>query len=311
MAQTSKIEWTDATINPWWGCSHVHRGCDNCYAEALANRWGKVCWDKEDGQAIPRLRVLSAFNDLESLEKKACKSGQKLTVFIGSMMDIFEKSKPLSNPTDDFKETGDLRAFLFDAISKGCYPNLIFLFLTKRPSNINKMIPEPWLTNHPENVWFGASVVDGQSLNDVARHLDKVNGKTFWSVEPLLEGIDIRKALSNYKWPDWVIVGGESGPKRRPFKLEWAEKISIDCINMEIPYFFKQIDKVIEPPTEMLIRQWPLEFGKYDDLNHGLFQVGWLVRKPGGHPIGEIDAIGPTGYLVDGEIYGFDEIESV
>lgn len=196
------------------------------------------------------------------MERRAFQTGKKETVFVGSMMDIFEKSQPLSNGTNDFKETGDLRRVFFESIEAGCYPNLIFLLLTKRPSNINKMIPEKWLTTPPQNVWFGASVVDEQSMMDVARNLDRVNGKTFWSIEPLLEGISITTALEQYKWPDWVIVGGESGPKRRPFNLDWSNKIQLDCFYSEIPYFFKQIDNVTEPPTECIIREFPKEFGK-------------------------------------------------
>jgi protein gp37 len=70
-------------------------------------------------------------------------------------------------------------------------PNLIFLLLTKRPSNINKYIPEAWKDNPPANVMYGASVVDQQSANDVARAFSKVNGSKFLSVEPLLEEIDM------------------------------------------------------------------------------------------------------------------------
>ncbi len=47
MATNSKIEWTDHTGNLWMGCTKVHRGCDHCYAEALARRWGKSIWGNE------------------------------------------------------------------------------------------------------------------------------------------------------------------------------------------------------------------------------------------------------------------------
>ena len=42
MAQNSKIEWTHHTGNLWWGCTKVHEGCDNCYAETLAKRTGSA-----------------------------------------------------------------------------------------------------------------------------------------------------------------------------------------------------------------------------------------------------------------------------
>ena len=43
MGENSKIEWTDHTFNPWWGCTHVHEGCRHCYAETWAKRFG-VKW---------------------------------------------------------------------------------------------------------------------------------------------------------------------------------------------------------------------------------------------------------------------------
>lgn len=257
MAINSKIEWCSHTLNLWWGCEEVHRGCDNCYARVLANRWGKELW----GGEAPREMKKNHINDLVSMDNKAKAAGESATVFIGSMMDIFEKSKPLLNPLGSFENTGQLRDNLFTSISNGRFQNLIFLFLTKRPSNINKMIPEAWKENPRDDVWYGASVVDRKSMMDVARHMDKVVGKAFWSVEPLLEEIDITEAFGKYnKKPDWIIVGGESGHGRRPFKLEWAELIRKECERRNIPFFFKQIDKVQTIPEEMMIRQFPKEF---------------------------------------------------
>jgi len=256
--QNSKIEWCDHTNNLWWGCEEVHRGCDNCYARVLANRWGKDVW----GGELPRERKVNAFKDLATFQRKADLEGVKKTVFVGSMMDVFEKSKPLLNPIDDYASTSDLRIKLFTEFEFNEYPNLIFLFLTKRPSNINKMITE--FIKYPlDNIWFGASVVDHKSMMDVSRHMDKVNGNTFWSIEPLLEKINIKEPFSmGIKMPQWIIVGGESGRKKRPFSLEWADQIQSDCAELGIPYFFKQIDKVKSIPEEMLIREFPKEFEK-------------------------------------------------
>lgn len=41
MAKETKIEWADATWNPWYGCSKVSPACDNCYAEKWAKRSGR------------------------------------------------------------------------------------------------------------------------------------------------------------------------------------------------------------------------------------------------------------------------------
>ena len=159
MVENSKIEWCDHTVNLWWGCSKVHTGCKNCYAEKLSRRFDI---DEYWGDNRPRKHIKSAFSDLNKYQKQAEKLGIKYKIFIGSMMDIFEESKQLINPTDEFKDTGDLRIELFSRINMDCYNNLIFLFLTKRPRNIWQMIPDNW-GHGIENVWFGTSISDEET----------------------------------------------------------------------------------------------------------------------------------------------------
>ena len=93
MGENTKIEWCDHTVNLWHGCAKVHTGCKNCYAETQAKRWGFDIW----GENKDRKEIKSAFKDLEKYEKQAKETGKKAVVFIGSMMDIFEGSKPLVN----------------------------------------------------------------------------------------------------------------------------------------------------------------------------------------------------------------------
>jgi protein gp37 len=56
---------------------------------------------------------------------------------------------------------------------------------------------------------------------------------------------------------DWVIVGGESGPKKRPFNPDWARTIRDECQEAGVPFFMKQIDKVQPIPEDLLIREFP------------------------------------------------------
>ncbi|MBL1435663.1 MAG: phage Gp37/Gp68 family protein [Rhodobacteraceae bacterium] len=39
---------------------------------------------------------------------------------------------------------------------------------------------------------------------------------------------------------DWVIVGGESGPKARPMHPDWARSLRDQCVAAGVPFFFKQ-----------------------------------------------------------------------
>lgn len=292
MAQNTKIEWCSHTGNLWHGCTEVHAGCDNCYARVQNHHWHPK--NGHWGNDVPRLFIKSFFPEIEKYQKLAEDAGKKHTVFVGSMMDIFEKSMPLVNHKGEdlpFSSTGKLRTAFFHNISLGLYPNLIFLLLTKRPSNINKMIPEEWKTNPPENVMFGTSPVDQKTAETLIPQLLQVNGQRFLSCEPQLGEIDLTKICegegpTDYKHNvlggemtndisfgmkevirtgpviHWVIQGGESGHHKRPFNLQWAYDMKKQCAIYGVPYFFKQIDKVQQIPENLMIKQFPANHGQ-------------------------------------------------
>lgn len=251
MALDSKIEWTHHTANLWWGCTNVHEGCDNCYAEKWANRYG-VKW----GDQAKRKAIKSVWGNLLGMQAKAAAAGEVHRVFVGSMMDIFEKDKMAVNEKGEFAGyTSELRRRFFSEIVPNS-PNLLFLLLTKRPSNINKYIPKEWEMSPPNNVMFGASVVNPSTAKDVKRHMDKVSGKKFYSVEPQLEFIDFAKdgLLEDISW---LIQGGESGPGKRQFNTDWARHTRDVCSGTSTAYFFKQVDKVQPVPQDLFIRNFP------------------------------------------------------
>jgi len=137
--ENSKIEWCEHTANLWWGCMKVHTGCKNCYAETLDNRYNHE--NPHWGPGSTRKIVLGVWKDLNKFQREAAKNGVMARVFVGSMMDIFEDPKPVTDNNNKPIElddpgsqlyTSDLRNTLFGNISRGDYPNLIFLLLTKR-----------------------------------------------------------------------------------------------------------------------------------------------------------------------------------
>jgi len=122
MAENSKIEWCDHTVNLWWGCTKIHTGCKHCYAEHLSDvRYKNNLW----GEKNKRKRIKSAFSDLNKYQKQAEESGVKVKIFIGSMMDIFEDSKELSSSILGFETTSDLRNELFRRIDNKEYETYI------------------------------------------------------------------------------------------------------------------------------------------------------------------------------------------
>lgn len=260
------IGWCHYTVNLWWGCFPVHAGCDNCYASALSHRWGNDLW----GNDKPRKLIESVWRDLARYQRLAKAAGEMHRVFVNSMSDLFEKPMPLikskREPAIDASNgsligTDHLRNLLFDAIDEGMYPNLIFLLLTKRPSNINKYIPESWRYTPPPNVMFGTSPVNPDTFNKLFGQLCEVNGKRFLSIEPQLDLIDFNycKFSKNYITDhiDWIIQGGESGHGRRPFNINWACSMRDQCAAAGVTYFFKQIDGVKPIPEDLNIHQFP------------------------------------------------------
>jgi len=248
MAKNSKIGWTHHTANLWWGCVKISDGCSNCYACEIAEFRQHDVW----GNDRPRRKIENVWKEITKYQKEAEKVGQIHRVFVGSMMDIFEKPMPLvdhnGNPIlqndNELWNTGKLRDKFFNEMVPDC-PNLMFLLLTKRPSNINKYIPEQWKENPPKNVMFGTSVSDQKSANLFIPHLAKVNGKRFLSAEPLIGQVDLmhQDADGNALLDSlhWIITGGESGVKDiRRMDSEWVSVIKQQCQNKNIPFYFKQ-----------------------------------------------------------------------
>ncbi len=255
MSENSKIEWTHHTVNLVWGCVEVHEGCDNCYARVWSNRYNNgdnTLW----GNKAHRKETKTWANDLIKYNRKAFEAGEVHRVFIGSMMDIFEK--PMKVVNNNFEQmdynTNALRKKLFEEIVP-VTPNLMYLFLTKRPSNINKYIPESWKKNPPSNVMFGTSPVNQETTDKLVTQLLEVNGKKFLSVEPQLDKIIFND--KQLKKIDWVIVGGESGHGKRPFDTDWARDIQSQCKLNKVPFFFKQIDKIQPIPKDLMTREFP------------------------------------------------------
>jgi protein gp37 len=264
MALNSKIEWTHHTLNLWMGCTKVNELCELCYACEATKRTGFNIWGDEN----PRRMVISTLKSLKKFQKKAEKAGEIHRVFVGSMMDIFEKPKelidhkkrPLLEGQDEFWNTGQLRDWFFEIVPN--YPNLMFLLLTKRASNINKYIPESWKDNPPKNVMFGISVGNQKTANDWIPLLNKVNGQKFLSIEPQLDEIDLTVKMRDSDLrlidvPNWIINGGESGHHRRPFNTDWGRVLREQCKENGVPFFFKQVDKKIAIPADLEIRQFP------------------------------------------------------
>jgi protein gp37 len=248
MAENSKIEWTDHTFNPWWGCQRVSPGCQHCYAETLANRYGHAVW----GPAKTTQRRMMS-NDYwkqpYKWHKQAVVGGVRRRVFCASMADVFE----------DHPDVVEARRTLFDVISDT--PGLDWLLLTKRPENIKPMLIDAGcgFQDLPPWVWIGTSVEDQEQADERIPHLLNVPAQVrFLSCEPLLGPVDLsemaRRGRDSYGLRDggihWVICGGESGHGARPMHPDWARSLRDQCQAAGVAYFFKQWGEYAPAPWD-------------------------------------------------------------
>ena len=304
MAENTKIEWADATVNHWAGCTKVSPACDNCYAQRMAGRLWKVQW----GPGQPRRQFVSAREMLEALDRKAQRIGKRLRVFHNSLSDMFDKEVPDGWSMDAFKAMADT-------------PNLQHLVLTKRIGNVRPYTKRDGLAFDligDGRIWLGITVVNQEEADrDIPKLLAVPAAKRFLSIEPMLGPVNLK--LPTRKWVnsrgdaacghccngdrcddpthfsrgrpdfaphcrcpycrgtgkgtplDWIIVGGESGPGARPMHPDWVRSLRDQCEAAGVPFLFKQ---------------WG-EWGEPDSIERtGIAHHGWFEqdRRDGGVP---------------------------
>lgn len=247
MGANSKIAWTDHTFNPWWGCTKVSPGCQNCYAETLAHRYLFDVWGPGKARRITSNLYWRQPIRWNRVAEKVI--GRPSRVFCGSMCDVFE------HQPDNPAYLGDLRWRLYDLIAET--PWLTWLLLTKRTENVLDLVPELWKLpgRWPANVWIGTTIENQECFDRRIPELLKIPAAVrFLSCEPLLGPLDIsgrtllQEVIDNMKYVptftgrliDWVICGGESGPHARPMHPDWARSLRNQCRDAGIPFFFKQ-----------------------------------------------------------------------
>lgn len=238
MGDKTKIEWCDATFNPWIGCQAVSPGCDHCYAERLALKMG-VAWGPHEHR---RLASEAYWTQPHRWARQARETGIRKKVFCASMADVFDNAVPWP-----------WREQLWGVIKDTT--ELDWLILTKRPENMAQMLPTNWRDGW-DNVWLGISAEDQPRYDHRWPILrDTPAAIRFVSYEPALGALDIMGKASML---DWLICGGESGPGYREMDPMWEAMIREQCRILGIAYFCKQMAGKKKFPKDFpLVRQFP------------------------------------------------------
>lgn len=239
----SKIQWTDITWNPVWGCNG---GCKYCYARGVAKRFAKRMAEKnfpkeEVELNIQRLKdfkpTFLCYNYNTLLPQKPKK------VFICSMSDIaFWNPKLIKLVINRMKN----------------YPQHVFQILTKFPEKIQHI-------EFPDNVWLGITAENQEMLEK--RFPDFFNikaSKHFISFEPLLGAVDL-KIYTHFI--DWIIIGGMTGANAKPMNADWVSKVINQARLYNTPVFFKSWGK------------WIYEASLSDGQRYDMLKVSSKKRK--------------------------------
>jgi len=209
---STTIEWTEATWNPVTGCSKISPGCKNCYAERMSYRIRAMGLHKYRNGFDVTLHP-STLQDPMKWRKPRM-------VFVNSMSDLFHED------VDD--------AFIwqvFDTMNEANHHT--YQILTKRPERVLAL--DPYLL-WSSNIWMGVSIENATYSHRIDTLLETTACTKFLSCEPLLGSV-VPLDLDGI---DWVIVGGESGPGARGIDKQWVREIRDQCIQTDMPFFFKQ-----------------------------------------------------------------------
>ncbi|WP_395672066.1 phage Gp37/Gp68 family protein [Inquilinus sp.] len=270
MAENTGIEWADHTFNPWIGCTKVSPACDFCYAENFAKRIGQA----ELWQGERRLTGDSNWAQPLRWNRKAAAEGRRYRVFCASLADVFDNQVPTAWRDRLWKLIHDT-------------PHLDWLLLTKRPQNIRKMLPSTkhngvaWGQGWP-NVWLGTTVENQDEADRRILWLLDIPARVrFLSCEPLLGPVDLTRVIypkfrQQHEYDpfiaydvlrghiigpddvgqakiDWVICGGESGPKARAMHPDWSRGLRDQCQAAGVAFLFKQHGEWIGVPDLRLL----------------------------------------------------------
>ncbi len=212
MSAKTTIEWTEMSWNPVTGCTKISPGCLNCYAERMAMRLS----------AMGQKRYRNGFSVTlqPDLLDQPDRWISARTIFVNSMSDLFHQQVPLNY----------IRK-VFATIKRN--PHHTFQVLTKRSGRLARMAHS---LRWPHNLWVGVSVENEDYLSRIDELREVPAAVRFISCEPLIGPLN-RIDLTDIQW---VIVGGESGPKCRPMSEEWVRNLRQECINQKVAFFFKQ-----------------------------------------------------------------------
>lgn len=253
MAEKTDIAWADSTFNPVIGCMKVSLGCDLCYAEDMMDKryhrveWGQRKTDTTAPSVGTRVRTSAQYWRQPHIWNRhfsafQAKHGRRQRVFCASLADVFDNQW-------DPEWRRDLWQLIYET------QHLDWLLLTKRPENIEDMLPLHYWGEGWPNVWLGTTCENQEAYDKRWPILERIPARVrFISYEPALGPLTIREHDAK---PSWLICGGESGRGYRDMPIAWANDIGWDCKAADVPFFMKQMAGLKPIPPALMVREFP------------------------------------------------------
>ena len=241
MADQTKIQWCDSTVNPVMGCDGCElwgSGRESCYAGILhQQRKGNTGFAAEFERPTRfqgRMAKATKLGDLTGLRRsnKPWLDGRPRMTFVSDMGDALSKRISFEY----------LEAEIIDNVITPAGRRHIWLWVTKRPRRMAEFSAwlQSWDIDWPANLWAGTTVTTENTIIRLDELFEVGDEQTtrFLSMEPQLDNVDLQGHLHGL---NWVIQGGESGTNARPFDIEWARLTRKHCQDANVAYFLKQL----------------------------------------------------------------------
>lgn len=281
MSARTSIEWTDRTWNPVRGCSVVSAGCKNCYAMKVGARFSGpgLAYEGLALRSPARWTGTVRLVEEDLLEPLFWRRPRR--IFVNSMADLFHEGLPdevidrvfavmALAPWHTFqiltKRAERMRAYIASRLDGRAWTKAIER-LPRRVilrSNIAG-VDRGWWPRYTDNIWLGVSVEDQRAADErIPLLLQTPAAVRFLSVEPLLGPVDFNEVPMEDRCygvlgsggglpgVDWVIVGGESGPRARPCDVAWIRATVRSCRKAGVPVFVKQVGAAPVGPDDCL-----------------------------------------------------------
>jgi protein gp37 len=289
MSDGTHIQWTEATWNFLSGCTKVSDGCTNCYIERTPPF--RMAHRRFDKPGIGGTTGVTLHSDRLGLPMKWRKPRR---IFVNSLADLFHDDVPdrfiadafavmALAPQHTYQVLTKRHARMRSLLSSPEFRTAVQRACLQRVGDTAPWLVEPWWPLR--QVWLGVSVENQQWADiRIPALLDTPAAVRWLSCEPLLGPLDLGPWLASIDWPacwadhspsaecgrcirpEWIVVGGESGPGARPMHPDWARSLRDQCTSAGVPFFFKQHGEWVS------VDQMPDDTAREFDAAHNLSQ---------------------------------------